>query len=109
MVWVEPEGLPSLPMIETVGREAIVKVGLEPVEENCQCLLDSDEMGCRELQKLTYLCCWADVVSWKVRRFRCTHSRKRPAHEEFFFGGKGQTLTTIGTSVCVCKQQTHHA
>jgi hypothetical protein len=35
MAWVEPEGLPSLPMIETVGREAIVKGwgGLEPVNK----------------------------------------------------------------------------
>jgi hypothetical protein len=27
MVWVAPVGAPSLPMIETVGREAIVNVG----------------------------------------------------------------------------------
>lgn len=31
MVWVAPVGAPSLPMIETVGREAILKVGLGPV------------------------------------------------------------------------------
>lgn len=33
MVWVAPVGAPSLPMMETVGREAILKVGLGPDEE----------------------------------------------------------------------------
>lgn len=29
-MWVAPEGAPSLPMIVTVGREAIAMVGLGP-------------------------------------------------------------------------------
>lgn len=33
MVWVAPVGVPSLPMMETVGREAIVNIGPGPEKQ----------------------------------------------------------------------------